>query len=124
MRTLALFDHFLNEFDHVFDAPRYITRYVENTQAYDDGEKIETYVNGRLHNEKGPAVKYKDSTKQNNNEYWLNGRRSSKDEVDKYREKLEDEAIKYITVEGKEYKVTGKQLKEVNSKVKEILKIT
>jgi hypothetical protein len=47
---------------------------------------VEWYKSGRLHNESGPAVQSKAG-----DEYWLNGRQVSKDEVEKYKQKLEDE---------------------------------
>lgn len=124
MRGLTLFDTAFSDFLYDADAffNRNCKRSVNNYQEIDNGEVIETYHNGRLHNEKGPAVSYKDKSKHNLNEYWLNGRKVTKDEVDAYREKKEDETPIIITIEGVEKKITGKQWKLIKAYIDQVTK--
>lgn len=76
----------------------------------DDGVKRTYYKNGIVHNETGPAVVYSDGKV----EYWLDGKQVDKSTVDKLGEEKELNRKVYITVDDKQYVITGKQLKELN----------
>jgi hypothetical protein len=68
---------------------------------------VEVYKNGRLHNEYGPAVVYKDGKK----EFWLNGRQVCESDViktKKYTVELTDEEFKAISTYLK-----GRKIEEV-----------
>jgi hypothetical protein len=84
-------------------------------QTYDDGEKQETYKNGRLHGE----VVYHDG--KTPSEYFLEGRQVDKSKWNEYVQKLDDERTHYITIDNRDYAVTGKQLRELKSKIDEVL---
>lgn len=47
---------------------------------------VETYKNGRLHNELGPAV-----ISTSGEEYWIDGRQLTKEQFDSYKQKKEEE---------------------------------
>jgi hypothetical protein len=94
--------------------------YQSNVRIIDDGTKVEYLKNGRLHNENGPAVVYYKDSKE---EYFLEGRQVSKERIDEYKTKKEDEKIHFISIDDQDYKITGKQLREFKEKNKEFLKI-
>lgn len=98
-----------------------IKKYYTDFKKYDDGEKVEYFLNGRLHNHNGPAIEYKDKNKES--EYWLEGRKVTKEDVEKYKEDLEDKKEHYITIDGKTKVITGKQYKEFKSKFDDVKKI-
>lgn len=86
-------------------------------QTYDDGEKQETYKNGKLHGE----VVYHDG--KTPSEYFLEGRQVDKVRWDEYVAKLEDERPHYITIDNRDYTISGKQFRELKSKLDEVLKL-
>ena len=79
-------------------------------RTYHDGEKTISYQNGLVHNDTGPAIIYDDDRE---DEYYLNGIKSTKEEVESLKQKLEDEREHSVWVDGKEYKVSGKRLREL-----------
>lgn len=81
-------------------------------RAYDDGEKIQKFTNGILHCETGPAVVYHDDKKED--EYWLDGRRVDKEDVESLKQKLEDEREHSVWIDGKEYKIKHKDFIDMN----------
>lgn len=92
-------------------------RYIQQDyyQTYDDGEKVETYKNGKLHGE----VQYRDGRP---SEYFIEGRCVTKEKWDEYQKDLEENEKKYIvSIGNKEYKVSKKQLTEIQKTVKNIL---
>lgn len=97
-----------------------IKTYSVDQRAYDDGEKIQKFTNGILHCETGPAVTYHNKEKEP--EYWLDGRRVTKEEVDKRKEEIEDNRMHSIWIDNKEFKVSGKRLRELafEDKLKEL----
>lgn len=121
--TTRLFDEVFSDFDRYFvDAP--VTKSKEKTDIVStitDSEKTETYKNGRLHNETGPAVVYKDKSK--GSEYWLNGRQVTKEDVDVLISKAEENKKRVITIDGKDYVITEKQWKEIKAKIGEVIKL-
>lgn len=101
----------------VVSVPAVRYSYHDCVQVYDDGEKVETFKNGKLHGE----VVYHDKNK--DSEYYIEGRRVTKEEWEAYCQKEADKKIHYITIDDKEYKVTGKQLKELKASLKNILNL-
>lgn len=95
----------------VITLPAVKTKYIDQ-RTYHDGEKTINYLNGMIHRDDGPAVKYDDGRE----EYWLKGMKVSKEEFESHKQQLEDEKVHYIYLDGREYKVTGKKLKELNLK--------
>jgi mannosyltransferase OCH1-like enzyme len=97
-----------------------VKTYSVDQRAYDDGEKIQKFTNGILHCETGPAVVYHDEKKED--EYWLEGRLVTKEEVEKRKEEIEDNRMHSIWIDNKEFKVTGKRLRELafEDKLKEL----
>ena len=84
----------------------------DDTRVYGDNDKTVHYKNGMLHREDGPAVVYNKEGKED--EYWLEGKRVSKEDVDKFQEKIEENKTHYLYVDNKEYKILGKKkLEEV-----------
>jgi hypothetical protein len=90
--------------------------YYEDIRSYDDGEKVETYKNGKLHG----VVKYHDKKKPD--EYWIDGREVSKEKWDAHIQKIEDERVHEVYVDGVPYTLTGKQLKGLKEQLKDIKK--
>lgn len=99
---------FVDDFFSLARVPLSYSSYSRATYT-DDGEKITYYLNGRVHKEDGPAVEWYGGKSKGKVEYWLEGREVTKEEVDKLRE--EEEVA--VWVEGKEYLVTRKRLKEL-----------
>lgn len=85
----------------------------EATQSYtyEDEDKVVHYKNGALHREDGPAVFYHRGGKEN--EYWLEGRRATKEEVELFAKEKRKKKIYSLTLDGKDYKITGEKLDEL-----------
>lgn len=86
-----------------------IKTYCSDVRTFEDNEKRETYVNGKLHGE----VKYKEKDKPS--EYYWFGKSITEDE---YKTKLleHEEKKEYNFYLGdKNYKVSGKKLKEIEN---------
>ena len=99
---------FVDDFFSLARVPLSYSSYSRATYT-DDGEKITYYLDGKVHNEKSPAVEWYRGKNKGKVEYWLEGKEVTKEAVDKLRE--EEEVA--VWVEGKEYRVTRKRLKEL-----------
>jgi hypothetical protein len=86
-------------------------------QTYDDGEKQETYKNGKLH---GEVLYHNGKTP---SEYFLEGRQVDKVKWIEYMQKLEDDRPHYITIDNRDYVITGKQYRALRSKLEELTKL-
>jgi hypothetical protein len=90
------FDDIFSNFDAFFDSrTRKYRDSSGNVFLYEDGflkassdkeGTLKFYENGVLSNKKGAAVEYKDGKK----EYWIDGRKTNKEEVDKLIRKEEE----------------------------------
>jgi hypothetical protein len=92
-----------------------VKTYYKDHRAVDDGEKVTFYPNGRVHRLDGPAVMWNDDSKE---EWWLDGKQVTQEEVEKERQRLADEQVHNISVDGRTYEVTGKQLRELKNQLK------
>lgn len=90
--------------------------YYSEQRAFDDGEKITYYHNGRVSRIDGPAVVYHDDKKED--EWWLEGRQVDEDTIKKEHQKLEDERIHYVSIDGRSYEVKGTELRKIKSILK------
>jgi hypothetical protein len=81
-----------------------------------DYNKTVYYKDGMIHNENGPAVVYKDGKE----EYWLEGSKVTKEDVESYRQKLEDEKQHYISLDDTSYTISGKQYRELKNILKKM----
>jgi hypothetical protein len=97
----------------IITLPSVKTKYTDK-RTFHDGEKTINYVNGMIHKDNGPAVVYDDGKE----EFWLKGMKVSKQEFESHKQQLEDDKIHYVHIDGVEYTLTGKQLKELNLKEK------
>ena len=107
MGRISLWDIFNNDF---FSEDIY---HVEDRRNYRRKDNVEKHFkSGALHRENGPAVVYLDKSKED--EWWLEGAKVTEEEVKKYRSEKEAsrEHIVYLR-SGTPYKITGKQLQEV-----------
>ena len=104
-----------NLFPHV-TVPSVKTYYSEQ-RAIDDGEKITYFTNGKVSRVDGPAVVYHDKNK-GQNEWWIDGRQVTKEAVEAAKQKIEDERVHHVSVDGRTFEVKGSELK----KIKELLK--
>jgi hypothetical protein len=89
----------------------------EDIRTYDDGAKVETYKNGKLHGE----VSYHD--KKTPSEYWMEGRQVTKETWVASLTEQEDKKIHVIYIDNRPYEVSGKQFKELKAALTSILKI-
>ena len=80
-------------------------------RAYHDGEKIQKFTNGILHCDSEAAVIYDDDR---DDEFWLNGRQVDKAAIEKHYNELLDNKIHSVWIDGKEFKVTGKKLRQLD----------
>lgn len=86
---------------------------VDDRRNYVRRDNVERHFkDGALHREDGPAIVYLDKSKED--EWWLHGARVSEKDVKKYAEEKEEtrEHVVYLR-KGRPYRITGKQLKEV-----------
>jgi hypothetical protein len=87
--------------------------YHSDRRVYSDGNIEKHYVNGVLHRDDGPAViEYKDG-KISKETYFLDGEKVTKEAVEEYKQKVEDEKVHTIYLGNKKYKVNGKKLREL-----------
>jgi len=108
MRYFDMFDLF----DYVFDAPRISRRsYYRDVGALKEDGVTTYYENGRVHRLDGPAVVYDDKRE---SEYWLNGKRVTKEEHDKLRLDLEDKKQHTVYIDGVPKVISGKKLRLLN----------
>lgn len=102
-------------FDFFFDFHRVV---YTDTSVVSDGTTRRVLKNGALHNEDGPAlIRYDTSGKVALEEYYLDGVKSTKEEVLALKQKKEDETVHTITLGGKQYKATGKKLRELSKQL-------
>ena len=93
----------------------------EDTQlySYSDGDKVVHYKNGALHREDGPAVVYHNSSDNAKpDEYWLDGRRVTKEEVEAYRLDKVKKKLHKISLGGETFTITGEKLNELKDWLK------
>jgi len=89
----------------------------EDIRSYDDGNKVETYKNGKIHGE----VSYHD--KKTPSEYWIEGKQVTKEAWETYVSEQEDKKSHMIYIDNKPYEVSGKQLKEIKNSLASVLKL-
>ncbi len=117
LRGLSLVSRFFDEdFDTLFQE-------LQDTRTKKENKSQKTiyYKNGMIHNENGPAVIHKDGKE---SEYWLEGRKVTKQEVDEYRQNVEDNTKHCVYVADKTYIINGKQLKTLKSMLEDMTKVT
>lgn len=85
-------------------------------KIYEDSICKRYFENGILHREDGPAVIYKDNKKPS--EYWLNGIKSSKEQVEKLLNEKEDSKKYTLTLIDESFEVTGKEIRELKQYIK------
>jgi len=95
----------------VITLPSVKSTYVDR-RTYHDGEKTIKLENGMVHCGDGPAIIYDDENTED--EYWLKGVKTTKEEVESNIKKIEDSRIHNVHVDGKTYNITGKQLRELD----------
>ena len=111
------FNHALAVFDKEFrDVGKKTYSRYDYIQSYDDGEKVETYKNGKIH---GKVTYHNGKTP---TEYYIEGRQVDKEKWEQHIQKVEDEKPHYITIDNREYTVTGKELREIKNKLEELKK--
>jgi hypothetical protein len=99
-----LFSNFFDEF------------FYELNQIPDNQERY--LKDGALHREDGPAlIKYGKDGKVEKEEYYLEGVKKTKEEVEAYRLDKEENKEHLVYLGDKRYRVTGKKLKELTTKL-------
>lgn len=88
----------------------------EETQfySYSEGDRTVHYKNGALHREDGPAVVYHghdDNTRPD--EYWLEGKRVTKEEMEAYRLEKVKKKLHKVSLSGETFTITGEKLNEL-----------
>lgn len=115
-----MFSHndFTEKFNSVFDDVNILLRngarkFLDENSNYSNTSNNKTvhYKDGALHREDGPAVVYSDKSKPD--EYWLDGRRSTKEEVAAFLEDRNNNKRYLLTVGTELYEMTGSKLKEL-----------
>lgn len=105
MSKVTVWDVFDSIFDEAF-------RPVDRTNYSRKGNVEKHLKEGALHREDGPAVVYLDKSKEN--EWWLEGRKVTEEEVKKYVAEKEEKRQHIIYLrDGQPYRITGKQLKDI-----------
>jgi hypothetical protein len=90
----------------------------EDTRVYSDGETEKHFKNGMLHRLDGPAViKYAKDGKVTSEEYFLEGVKKTKEEVEVCRNDIENKKEHIVYLGNKRFKITGKKLKELQEKL-------
>jgi len=85
-------------------------------QVQSDSIKKRYLKNGALHREDGPAVVY--LNKSDADEYWLDGRRATKEEIDSLVKKATENQLYRVVINGVPYKLTGKKVEELKEWLK------
>lgn len=88
----------------------------EETQfySYSEGDRTVHYKNGALHREDGPAVVYHEQNKgEDRDEYWLEGRRVTKNDVESYRLEKAKKKLHKVSLGGENFTITGEKLNEL-----------
>jgi hypothetical protein len=122
-RIFAEFDHSFREYEKDWGVtlPSISVpgiAYSSNTRIYSDGETEKHFLNGMLHCEDGPAVvKYNKKGEIESEEYFLEGVKKTKEEVETYRIDKEEKEEHLISLGNKRFKITGKKLKELQNKL-------
>ena len=71
-----------------------------------------------LHREDGPAIiEYDTSGKIVKESYFIEGEKTTKEVIEERRQKLEDEKVHNVYLGNKSYRVTGKELRELEKMV-------
>lgn len=97
---------------------------VDDTRIYSDGETEKHFKNGALHRTDGPAIiQYGKDGKIAKELYYIDGEKTTKENVEKLRQELEDKKIHTIYIGGKTQKITGKRLKELQKFIDETPKL-
>ncbi len=89
----------------------------EDIRSYDDGDKVETYKNGKIHGE----VSYHDQ--KTPSEFWIEGKQVDKKKWEDYCVDREENKKHVIYIDNKPYEVTGKQLKQIRGAIDSVLKM-
>lgn len=105
------FDRVLNDLTALFRNGARTSTDKSGNYSNVDGIKTVHYKEGAMHREDGPAVIYADKSKPD--EYWLDGRRSTKEEVDSYLARKNDKKLHVVFLDGHNYTITGSTLKEL-----------
>ena len=114
LRGLSLMSRlFDEEFDTLFQE-------LQSSKTKNKDQKTIYYKNGMVHNENGPAIVHKDGKE----EYWLEGRKVTKEDVTTYRQNLEDNTKHCVYVADKPYIINGKQLRQLKSTLDDMTKVT
>lgn len=106
-------DSLFVEFDSITKSSD--VNYYEDVRTYSDGKTKKTFRNGILHSVGGkPAIiEYNDKGQIQKETYFWEGEKVSKDFVDTKLQEIEDNKEHIISLGGKQYKVKGKKLKEL-----------
>lgn len=115
-RVFGNMDVIMRDLEKEFHTPNLLPRitlpgiktyYSEQRALTNDG--VTTYYdNGRVSKLGGPAVVYADERE---DEYWIDGKRISKEEHDKMLVEYEDNKIHTVYIDGKPNDIPGKKLK-------------
>ena len=103
-----LFNHAFDNMDTLF-YPK-VKSYCSEQRSITEGGVTTHYHNGMVSRLDGPAVVYQDERE---DEYWVDGRRVSKEVHDKLRQDHEDKKEHIIYIDGQQKKVNGKKLREI-----------
>jgi hypothetical protein len=88
----------------------------DDTRVYSDGETEKHFKNGALSRLDGPAlIKYGKDGKIVSEEYYIDGVKKTKEEVEACRIDIEESKVHTIYLGNKKYKLTGKKLKELQA---------
>ncbi len=115
MGRYDIFRYMDNFFDNMI-----VNNYIPTTFYYDQGsvvkDGIKTYYDkGKVSRLGGPAIIYDDDRE---DEYWVDGKKISKEDHDKLLQEYEDNKIHTIYIDGITKEVTGKKLKLINELLK------
>jgi len=86
--------------------------------SYSEGDRTVHYKNGALHREDGPAVVYHEKGGTRVDEYWLDGKRVTKEEMESYRTEKLKKKLHRVSLGGDTFTITGEKLVELKAWLK------
>lgn len=105
-------------YDIFAEFERGLSRFESSEEIYDRGDTRRYFKDGILHREDGPAViKYGKDGKAIEEQYFLEGVKKTKEEVQAYHNDKEDKKVHIVYLGEKAFKVTGKKLRELQEKL-------
>ena len=112
---LRVYHNSVDLFDSLFDFKYTEAKYYTDVRTVSDGKTRKTFKDGILHSVDGkPAIiEYNEKGQILKEVYFWEGEKTTKESVIAKIQDIEDKKEHLVNLGGKQYKITGKKLKEI-----------